>query len=96
MPPFADNDKTVFVARRDDGSIYGVWTVRQVEGQEELLHDDPEILAFRAAQERGPNTAAPMAERQRDDALDVLDTMIAKLPADQRAAFSIVRQLLEK
>jgi len=43
--PFKDTDKTVFVGRRDDGSIYGIWTVRQWEGQEEMLAEDPEVLA---------------------------------------------------
>jgi hypothetical protein len=43
---FKDTDVTVFVGRREDGSIYGVWSVRQWEKQEELLQDDPEVVAF--------------------------------------------------
>jgi len=43
---FKDTDRTVFVARRGDGSIYGVWTVRQFAGQEEVLADDPQVVAF--------------------------------------------------
>lgn len=94
--PFADTDTTVFVARRPDGSIYGVWTVRQFEGQEELLHDHPQVLAF--VESTNPKTAgaAGMVQRQHEDSLEALDTAIDKLPADQRAAFTLVRQLLEK
>jgi hypothetical protein len=36
-----------FVARRPDGSIYGLWTVQQFVGQLELPDSDPEVLAFR-------------------------------------------------
>jgi len=42
---FKDTDKTVFVGRRKDGSIYGMWTVRQWDGQEEILLDSPEAVA---------------------------------------------------
>lgn len=40
----------MFVSRRDDGAIYGMWTVRQHAGQEELPEDHPDVVAFRAAQ----------------------------------------------
>lgn len=43
---FADTDKTVFVGRREDGTIYGLWQVRQWNGHEERLEDEPEIVAF--------------------------------------------------
>lgn len=43
----------MFVARRGDNSIYGCWTVRQSEGQEELADNDPEIIAFRTAGDAG-------------------------------------------
>lgn len=33
----------MFVARNPDGKIYGKWTVRQWEGQEELADDHPEL-----------------------------------------------------
>lgn len=36
-----------FVGRRADHSIYGLWTVRQVENQEFLPNDNVEIVAFR-------------------------------------------------
>lgn len=38
----------MFIGRRDDNSIYGCWTVRQWDGQEELPETDPAVLAFRA------------------------------------------------
>ncbi len=38
----------MFVARRDDMTIYGCWTVRQFPGQEELPDDHPHIAAFLA------------------------------------------------
>lgn len=43
---FKDTDRTIFVGRRLDGSIYGTWTVRQWVGQEELLLNTPEVIAF--------------------------------------------------
>jgi hypothetical protein len=39
----------MFMGRREDGSIYGLWAVRQWEGQEELPDDHAEVAAFRAA-----------------------------------------------
>jgi hypothetical protein len=39
----------MFVGRRDDQTIYGAWTNRQWEGQEELSDDNPEVLAFFAS-----------------------------------------------
>jgi hypothetical protein len=36
----------MYIGRRDDGTIYGQWTVQQWEGQEELPDDDPEVVAF--------------------------------------------------
>lgn len=47
---FKETDLTVFVGRREDGALYGVWTVRQWEGQEEMLHDDLEIVTFQNKQ----------------------------------------------
>lgn len=38
----------VFVGRRQDNSIYGVWANQQWEGQEELPDDHPEVVAFLA------------------------------------------------
>ena len=39
----------MFVARRPDNTIYGIWVNRQWEGQEELAEDHPDILAFHVA-----------------------------------------------
>ncbi len=44
----------MFVARREDGSIYGAWRIPQTESQREqgaansdwMNDDDPEVLAF--------------------------------------------------
>jgi hypothetical protein len=38
----------MFIARRQDNSIYGCWTVRQFEEQEELPDDHSEVVAFMA------------------------------------------------
>lgn len=42
----------MFVGRKEDGSIYGLWTVRQWDGQEELADDNPEVVAFTEDQRR--------------------------------------------
>ena len=36
----------MFVGRREDGTIYGLWTVRQWKGQEELPDDHADVVAF--------------------------------------------------
>lgn len=36
----------MFIGRNKDGSIYGLWTVRQWEGQEELPGDNAEVVNF--------------------------------------------------
>lgn len=38
----------MYIGRRGDRSIYGLWTVRQSKDQEELPDDDPEVLEFLA------------------------------------------------
>jgi hypothetical protein len=38
----------MFVGRNPDGTIYGLWSVRQWAGQEELPLTDPAIVAFLA------------------------------------------------
>ena len=40
----------MFIGRRDDGTIYGLWTVRQWDGQEEADDDDADVVSFIAAQ----------------------------------------------
>lgn len=64
MPIFSDNDVTVFVARRSDGAIYGVWTVRQFEGQEEVLLAAPEVATFFDAQ-KAPVLSGTKEQRAR-------------------------------
>ncbi|TAJ89741.1 hypothetical protein [Reyranella sp.] len=36
----------MYIARREDGSIYGAWLNRQWPDQEEIAADDVELLAF--------------------------------------------------
>lgn len=48
----------MFIGRKEDNSIYGAWTVRQWEGQEELADEDPELVAFLALLEPPPLTPA--------------------------------------
>ena len=36
----------MFIGRKD-GTIYGAWTMKQWEGQEEIADDSPEYIAFR-------------------------------------------------
>lgn len=36
----------MFIGRNQDGSIYGLWTVRQWVGQEELADTNPDVVAF--------------------------------------------------
>lgn len=40
----------MFIGRNEDGSIYGLWTVRQWEGQEELPDADTDVVGFVGAQ----------------------------------------------
>jgi hypothetical protein len=42
----------MFVARQQDGTIYGIWTVRQWDGQEELPDDHADVIAFGQPSER--------------------------------------------
>jgi len=37
---------TYYVGRKPDGTIYGLWTVKQSEGQESLPADHAEVVAF--------------------------------------------------
>lgn len=65
----------MFVARRQDGSIYGTWTVRQNSDQEELPDDHADVVAFR---ERPMPTPSPSPMEQR---LAALETEVAALKA---------------
>lgn len=35
-----------FLGRHPDGSVYGIWTVRQWPGQEEVEDAHPDVVAF--------------------------------------------------
>jgi hypothetical protein len=49
----------MFIGRNPDGTIYGLWTVRQWEGHEELPDNHPDVIA-------GPvRTAAQLVEAAR-------------------------------
>ena len=37
----------MFVGRREDRTIYGLWSVRQWDGQEKLADDHADVVAFR-------------------------------------------------
>ena len=53
----------MFVGRNPDGTIYGLWTVRQFFGQEELQDSDPEVLAFIAPKPPSPRLVTDESER---------------------------------
>ena len=36
----------MYIGRKGDGSIYGLWTQKQFDGQEQLLDNHPEVVAF--------------------------------------------------
>ena len=38
---------SVFIGRREDRTIYGLWSVRQWDGQEKLADDHAKVVAFR-------------------------------------------------
>lgn len=56
----------MFIGRRDDGTIYGMWTVQQWKDQEELPAADPAVLAFMV-----PSQNVQIAAK-REAALDAL------------------------
>lgn len=64
----------MFVSRRQDGTIYGMWTVRQFEGQEELPDNHPEVLA-------GPVKLPPQTPDEIRFAADEIERQAAKIDA---------------
>lgn len=68
----------MYVSRRQDGTIYGAWTVRQHPGQEELADESAELVAFLTP-------AAPAKKPTLDDVLEVLE---AHGPAEIKAAIA--------
>lgn len=78
-----------YVSRRDDGSIYGLFTVRQHPGQEELADDHADVVAFRNPPPRVPEnvTAAQMIR-----ALDQME-LLADVKAAVTAAGGLTLEL---
>lgn len=72
----------MFISRRVDGSIYGCWTVKQFEGQEELPNDHPEVLA-------GPqrDNTAELARLSAVDQAIATDSTVSSLKAMTNAEF---------
>lgn len=64
----------MFVARRQDGTIYGMWTVRQFDGQEELPDDHPDVLA-------GPVKLPPQNPQEERVATDEIERVACKIDA---------------
>lgn len=69
---FKDADQTIFVGRREDGTIYGLWTVRQWPDQEEMLASSPEILAFVNKPARRAEEPKPTSKISDDPRLKVI------------------------
>lgn len=67
----------MYIGRKEDGSIYGLWTARQWEGQEELPDDDADVVAFVDAQK------AKMAAPQ-----PTIEDIIAVLPQESKDALA--------
>lgn len=84
----------MFVSRRADGTIFGAWSVRQHEGQEEVESNHPDLAAFIQAPRSG--SAEAMQKRQREQALDEFDTAINTLPASQQQQFRLIHQILKE
>ena len=53
----------MFIGRRPDLTIYGLWTVRQWDGQEELADDHPDIIAFLTPPPPDPRLIEDESER---------------------------------
>lgn len=64
----------MFVSRRPDTTIYGMWTVRQFDGQEELPDNHPDVLA-------GPVKLGPQTQEEQRIALDSDEAAAAKVDA---------------
>lgn len=52
----------MFIGRKPDNSIYGCWTVKQWDGQEELPADHPDLVAFLAPKPPDPRRVLDDAE----------------------------------
>lgn len=63
----------MFIGRNKDGSIYGLWTVKQWDGQEELPDDAAEVAAFVGAQKMRM-VAAQERTRSLEDRVTALES----------------------
>lgn len=74
----------MFIARREDGSIYGAWANRQWKAQEELADTDPEYVAFR-------DRALPVVEDKLTKLVEKLEQkgVLVKGEVDVKASLSI-------
>jgi hypothetical protein len=79
-------EKLMFVSRRDDGSIYGAWTVRQFLGQEELADGAPELVVFM--------TPRPMPDLSEIDNLDKVLKALALLTRQYANRRENVKQVI--
>lgn len=59
----------MFIGRKEDGTIYGLWSVQQWDGQEELPDDDAEVVAFTAPKQPVALTDAETAVQGALDAV---------------------------
>jgi hypothetical protein len=67
----------MFIGRRQDGTVYGCWSVRQVNDadhprQEEVADDHPDLVAFRAPR--------PVVVSRREAAIEAMLTKAAEDP----------------
>jgi hypothetical protein len=72
----------MYVSRRPDNSIYGMWTVRQFEGQEELPDDHPDVIAGPQ-----PDNRAELTRLSQVDSAIGNDSTVASLKAMTNAEF---------
>lgn len=80
-----------FVARRPDGSIYGMWSVKQWDGQEELPPEHTEVQAFTNRSHPNDQRAADVA-----DARAKVDEALASpaVPQPVKAALAAMKKVL--
>ena len=66
---------------RNDGVIFGLWTVQQFEGQEELPDDHPDVIAFLNPPPPTQEQLAAQAEARLD--ADRFNRLLFELNFDQ-------------
>jgi len=78
-------EELMFIGRNQDGSIYGMWTTKQWDGQEEMADDDPN-LTFRPSPFHNWNGSAWVLDQAAKDAADALAARVAIDDAERLAA----------